>query len=213
MSLEQLRESNKRRVVEQALVCFTKNGIENTTIAEVAACAGVNERSVYRYFDSKAELVMRTVYLLWERHSSRIEQEIAQRDIGALRGIDQVRQIMGLYADTYRQDRMMLIFAQEAEMFLYKNGRNREVVNRPPVRYSEFCAPLSRAIRTGLEDGSVRRDIDVEITYYNAYAALLGMMQKMALDAGEGRSDLKRDNERLESFCDMVTVYLRSKEA
>ena len=55
---EELRERNKRQTVERALELFIRQGVEQTTIREIAAAAGLTERSVYRYFESKAAVIL-----------------------------------------------------------------------------------------------------------------------------------------------------------
>ena len=58
MSLDELRIQNIQNVTEKALVCFIKNGITNTKVSEIAKTAGLTERSVYRYFPTKSDIVI-----------------------------------------------------------------------------------------------------------------------------------------------------------
>ena len=50
MSMQEVREQNIALVTQTALACFVENGIEKTTIRDIAQHAGLTERSVYRYF-------------------------------------------------------------------------------------------------------------------------------------------------------------------
>jgi len=47
----------RNRLLDAARRCFERFGIEKTSIADVAAEAGVTRRTVYRYFDSSDELL------------------------------------------------------------------------------------------------------------------------------------------------------------
>lgn len=47
MSMQEVREQNIALVTQTALACFVKNGIEKTTIRDIAQHAGLTERSVY----------------------------------------------------------------------------------------------------------------------------------------------------------------------
>ena len=61
----------------------------------------------------------------------------------------------------------------------------------------------------GIEDGSVRDDVDIEDLYYNTYDSLLGLMQKMAIDEGRyTEEDMRR---RVTGFCRMLADAYRSK--
>jgi len=47
----------RRRLREAALELFYAKGYEGTTAAEIAACAGVTERTFFRYFPDKREVL------------------------------------------------------------------------------------------------------------------------------------------------------------
>ena len=53
MSMQEVREQNIALVTQSALACFVENGIEKTTIRDIAQHAGLTERSVYRYFAAR----------------------------------------------------------------------------------------------------------------------------------------------------------------
>jgi hypothetical protein len=60
---------------------------------------------------------------------------------------------------------------------------------------------LVTAIRTGVKDGSVSAEVDVKELYYNAYDSILGVMQKLALEApGYNELDNKK---RMKDLCDL----------
>lgn len=197
--------TNKNKVVLQALRAFIEQGVDAASIAGIAAAAGVTERSVYRYFPTKAELVLQTALLFWEET---VKQADAVYDSGAfsgLSGAQQIRAVLRAYADLYFSEPEKLIFVHEAEHYLYKHDMSALNKNKPPAPYHAFRAPLSRAIRRGIEDGSVPDRKDMELLYYNAYDALLGLIQKMSISgpiADESPDAAKR---RIELFCDLLT--------
>jgi AcrR family transcriptional regulator len=59
------REQNKRRtheaLIEAAGRLFQERGYESTTVRDIAAAAGVGERTFFRYFPSKESLVLQQV--------------------------------------------------------------------------------------------------------------------------------------------------------
>ena len=78
MSMQEVREQNIALVTQTALACFVENGIEKTTIRDIAQHAGLTERSVYRYFAGKDELVIAAAYLYWDRAKELAAQSLAK---------------------------------------------------------------------------------------------------------------------------------------
>ena len=76
MSLQEVREQNIALVKQTALACFVENGIDKTTIRDIAHRAGLTERSVYRYFATKDELVVAAAFLYWDRAKAQAAQAL-----------------------------------------------------------------------------------------------------------------------------------------
>src|SRR5262245_56006655 len=52
----------ERSIIEAAVVLLGERGIDGTTTAEIARRAGVTERTLFRYFPSKRDLVKRVLF-------------------------------------------------------------------------------------------------------------------------------------------------------
>ena len=76
MSLEELRESNIQLVTEKALECFVERGIDNTRVSDIAKSAGLTERSVYRYFPTKSDIVIAAALCYWARAKDYIASQM-----------------------------------------------------------------------------------------------------------------------------------------
>ena len=205
MSLEELREQNKRTVIEAALSCFIEQGIEQAKISEIAHRAGLTERSIYRYFATKADLVLAAALLFWDDNQQKIERAHAS-SLSGNNGIAQIFEILCAYAELYFTNREKIIFVQEAEGYLNRNGKSALLDNKPPTPFHTSNAPLANAIRTGIADGSVKTSRNVELLYYNTYDALLGLLQKMAIMQGGSATSGIDARERLTHFCKLLTA-------
>ncbi|MFC3452672.1 TetR/AcrR family transcriptional regulator [Amycolatopsis speibonae] len=63
---ERTRRAIQREIGEAALALFLERGYDNTTIADVAAAVGMSQRSVFRYFRTKEEIVVSKMDLVVE---------------------------------------------------------------------------------------------------------------------------------------------------
>ena len=211
MSLEELREQNIRLVTEKALDCFIKKGINNTRVSDISEAAGLTERSVYRYFAAKSDIVIAASFCYWEQAKAHIAREL-ERHLSAdtgLTGIEQISIILNSYADLLFADPEGIRFSLDAEVALFNAGKSTHVVNRPPERFEEYKGPLALALRRGLADGTVDPKANIRELYYNAYDSILGMMQRLTV--GVPSVNELDAHERLRSMCAMFTREFSAK--
>lgn len=206
------KELNKKRVGECALQCFVEKGIEETTIPEIAEQAGITERTVYRYFGTKENLVIEAALLLWEMVETEVEQKYKESDVNSMSGAKQIELLIKGYADLCFLKKQELIFAYEAESYLNRKGKALLLENKPPLAYEQSVGPLAKAIHKGLEDGTVRKDIDMEILYYNTYDALLGFIQKLIISGRQDEDFAKMAQRRIDAFCEIMVAAYENRE-
>lgn len=53
-----LADARRRQILEAALVCFARRGFHQATMQEICTEAGLSAGAVYRYYASKAELIL-----------------------------------------------------------------------------------------------------------------------------------------------------------
>lgn len=206
MSLEEIREQNKQRVVQAALDVFVRQGIAKTTVADIARAAGLTERSVYRYYKTKLDLVQAAAYLYYDRMTQEANRYAQQMCAPDLPGIEQIRQVLRFYSHMYLEYPAQIRFCADAEVALSTAGLDKEDVNWPPDRFEISDSPLVRAIRKGLADGSVSSRVDVASLYYNAYDSILGVMQKMSYERRGFRQDARA---RMDQLCEVFVAAFR----
>ena len=64
---ERTAQLRTERMLEAAIGLFCEKGIEETSIEDVAKRAQVGPATVYRYFDTKAELAVRSAREYWKK--------------------------------------------------------------------------------------------------------------------------------------------------
>lgn len=203
------KEANRQRVIVCALECFIEKGIEASKVSEIADRAELTERSVFRYFATKVDLVLESLLLFWAQSTELADENRQAQKTDTASGIEQIRFVLQGYADLYFTHRKEMIFVHEAEAYLNRCGKALFMQNKPPAPYADCVGPLSKAIHLGVQDGTVRQDINLENLYYNTFDAMLGLIQKMAI---AGRSDAiyeQQARQRLDDFCELLVNAYR----
>ncbi|MGI5977115.1 MAG: TetR/AcrR family transcriptional regulator [Candidatus Limivicinus sp.] len=209
MSQEQLKERNIRAVTELALDCFIESGIDNTKVSCIARRAGLTERSVFRYFKTKADLVLAASYLYWNRVIEYINGRLTESS-DDLSGLELVRQLLIFYSNLFLEDPKGIRFTLDAELVLNRAGKGQKIKNRPPEPFETSTGPVAKAIKKGLEDGSISRDVDVRELYYDSYDAILGIMQRLSIGGTPSAAELDYKT-RMKHLCDLFVSAFSGK--
>src|SRR5487761_2730238 len=91
------RPDSRGRLQEAALALYSQRGFDRTTAAQIAERAGVTERTFFRHFADKREVLFAGSALLQERIVAGVAD--APKDAGALdavaRGLDAAAGMLG----------------------------------------------------------------------------------------------------------------------
>jgi TetR/AcrR family transcriptional regulator len=85
-STDKIRQKKQRfldreqLIIDTAIILLTKRGIEKVTVAEIAREAGIGKGTVYKHFESKAEIMMR-IMLDYARSTSTTIKEGIQATV------------------------------------------------------------------------------------------------------------------------------------
>ena len=209
MTMEEKRDENIALVTSVALDLFLKKGIDSVTTKDISQKSGLTERSIYRYFPSRVDLILRTSFLLWSRLREDVEALVSDSSYSGLKGIDQIKIMLEYYSSLFIKSPDVVRFILGAEMALKHSGVVVAMKDRPPGSFKSDT-PLARAIRTGLEDGSISKNIDAEQVYYLAYDSILGLMQRHLLGAVYEDS-VEDPKKRMQHLCAMLIAAFEAR--
>jgi AcrR family transcriptional regulator len=136
-------------IIESALACFRRQGLNKTTIVDIARAADVSRSTVYEYFRDKAAIVEACA----EHSSQRFYREMA-RAMGPGDSVEDKLALAAVFVTRARRivEPEMYFDADEVGLLLTKNAA---VLLR---ECGEFLAPYLAAAKL---TGEVRKDLDV----------------------------------------------------
>ena len=204
-----LRTHNKLRVIDEALKCFYKDGIEATNVATIARNAEVTSMSIYRYFGDKENVVLETSKLFAEKLSGYMKV-MAETVKHCSNGLLSVLNYTDAFFDAYENMPAALSLLMDFSLYL---GRRRYLQKRRVGMasfYETLAEPFRESIERGVQDGSVRNDADPKTCAETLINTLLGLLMDVTLQkTSESVNDEALADSR-KRYKDMIEHYLKA---
>jgi AcrR family transcriptional regulator len=197
---EEKKAESRRRILEAARDVFFRDGFMQANLDEVAEKAGVAKGTLYRYFESKAEL-----YVAVLAHNGAIFEEKMRETLDESLSVpEQVRRTARFYFDHYvgNRDYFQIFWAIENQPVI---GDLPQPVVAEVSRLWERCLTIfAGTIERGVQDGSFR-DCDSWEVANLLWTVANGLIQS---DRSSTRRQLRRA--ALDTaFDDAVEIMLR----
>ena len=148
-------EQRRNQILEAAVTCFARKGFERTTMADIAAEAGVSDTLAYRYFSGKDEIIEAAI----REHEGRLSVDEVVEE--SEEGLDDLRSLLDLMltSNVRRFDdrkgieaTMGMYFRMWAEA-LHDDAMRTEVIERWNHHFDVAEGLVSRAQERGQLSG------------------------------------------------------------
>lgn len=171
------RERQRRRILVAAQELFDVRGIDRVTLADIISAAGIRASTLYEYFSNKDEIVWALVEEAMVQASGEIHASTEGAAGSALAKITALLQAFG--GELAKHPARVRFMAQFDAMYAldWPVERLLAVEDRIfPDRFAEFAA----LIRDGIADGSLRSDLDPDLTMHSIVNAVIGTQRRLA---------------------------------
>jgi AcrR family transcriptional regulator len=184
---EREKEQRRSMIIDAAERVIFANRIDTSTMDQIADEAELSKGTLYLYFKSKIDLYL----AIQERGMGILSDKFARVLAEKRKGIDLLQRFGEVYFD----------YANEypnyfgAEMYCRSQEFVEEVLRSDQFQATrekrvELVEYLLRAIHIGIQDGSIRRDVNPAALSLMLYASINGMIQVYQLRKNAGKSDL-----------------------
>lgn len=171
-----LAQRRRQQIIESAYAVFVARGYEATTIADVAAHAGIGQGTVYRYFASKREILDHVVDFGITKFVDMVQpRAVLKRPTSAEELIAELRSAIGRWYEMLDEEpdfvRLLLVEASAIDKELSERLLGLELL------VSTFVA---HELRLGMAAGWIRADLDVDVTAHIVLTlGVPGVLQEM----------------------------------
>lgn len=186
---KQQMEQRTQQILHAALELFCEKGIGDTSVEEIAKAADVGPATIYRYFETKAELAISAGIAYWRRMAGKYTGVLAREEYEEMSGSRQMQCIFQIFERIFEEEFLFLKFLQEFDIFVRRYHISKERL----AEYEECILNLkpyvTDALEKGLQDGSLDFPYTVDEVYFSVTHTLLSLMQKLSYNGSILSSD------------------------
>ena len=156
------------RLQQAAMDLFVERGYDKTTVADIARRANLTERTFFRYFADKREVLFARSHLLQEFVSEAVESSQSE---------DPLESVVGAFESAAAD-----FFDKRAEF----SRRRRDIINASPELHERELNKLVR-MTAGIASSLVKRGVDADRARMAAEAGML--VFRVAFDRWAGSTE------------------------
>lgn len=164
------KEQRKTEIIEAAERLFFSRSYEDVSMEDIAREVELNKATIYLYFKNKealfATIVLRGVRLLEEKY-----KECMERDVPGIVKVILMGQAYYRYSQEY-PDYLRMIHYYGSERFSGENPCTAEIGKG----YGTCRLILRDAIREGIDDGTIRADLDPFLASMYLMTSFMGIL-------------------------------------
>ena len=170
------RERQRLRILTAAEKLFDERGIDRVTMADITSASGLRASTIYQYFSNKDDIV-------WAILSELLVEGIAHAKEsmeGATTGLSKIAGLLEFFAGELSKNPAKVRFMAQFDAMYARHW--------PAERFLKLQAQLNpqgfrnfrKLIREGISDGSLRRDLDPDLTMHAVVNAAIGAQRRLA---------------------------------
>lgn len=180
---DELRNARIERIMLSAFSLFSHSGIDAIAMTDIAKNAEIGVASLYRYFETKDEIAIRTAMWAWENHKKVILPLLEDSGFYEKNGIRQLEEILELFIKLYQNepDFFRYIYFFDAYVVCQKIDAERLIPYQKIIESVQKI--IAEAIHKGIKDGSISagyRNSEKEL-YYSIMHTIFAASQKLSL--------------------------------
>jgi AcrR family transcriptional regulator len=171
------RERQRRRILAAAEKLFDVHGIDRVTMADVVIVAGIRASTMYKYFANKNEVVWTLVEQVMVQSAQGVRAAIEGASGNGLAKIAALFEAFEF--ELVHHPARVRFMAQFDAMYARDWSVERLLAVEDKIIPGRF-EPLAVLVRAGISDGSLRLDLNPDLTMHAVMNALVGAQRRLA---------------------------------
>ncbi len=208
---ESMKMRRIRRAVEISAEMFLKDGFDSVKMSDIADESGVGVATLYRYFGTKTGIVIAAMTYLWNKLNEMFSGVFESSVFLAQSGLKQVKDLMRMYIVLFEAHKDFMRLLGEFDLMIIKEDIPREMLAEYEKSIFNFYDIYAAACKTGIADGTIRRDVDLQLFYLSYGHALMELTKKLIKGEVLPSDNFAEGSKELQMLVDTAVEYLRTK--
>jgi AcrR family transcriptional regulator len=170
-------EVRQQQIIEAAQKIIFKHGSEHLTVKRIADMVGISEAAIYRHFKSKKSILSFLLTYIENILLNDIAEGTKATELVTLDTIDKIILRHFSMIDL----RKGLSFQVIAEIV---SLGDRKLNKKAAQTIDNYISSLVELLSTGVKDGAIRKDIDLEASATLLFTLIHGLVNMWALNDG-----------------------------
>ena len=149
-------EETRKRLLQAAAALFARNGLQGTTLGEIAGAAGLTAPAIYNHFSSKDDLFIAAACGMFEEIAAAIEETV---DVPG-GWLARVTAVLDMIHELYRDDMVLQRLGMSA---LVECARDSDRFAAVRTARERIDAPFQRIARDAVAAGELPASTDAEV--------------------------------------------------
>lgn len=181
MVRERKKEITRRTIMEEGFKLYAERGIELVTLPEIADASIVGRATIFRYFNSKLELVIAIATWKWEEYIKEYDEMIDEKDIQKMTGAEYLKLFLDSFLDLYRNHSDILRFNYNFNSFV-RNEKDAPAHMQPYINVvNELKKAFHEMYERGKQDGTLNTEISEEEMFSSSFHIMLAAVTRYAI--------------------------------
>lgn len=170
------RGRQRRRILEAAQHLFDQRGIDRTTMAEVIAASALRPSTIYQYFFNKDDIVWAILGEVLEANAARVQRLLDS----APNGLAKITALLQYMADELSQNQGEIRFLAQFDAMYARDWPVERLLTLEGQINTQGFKVFRKLIREGIDDGSLRPDLDPSLTLHAVMNAVIAAQRRLA---------------------------------
>ncbi len=198
--------ARRELMLSEGFRLFSEKGIESVSMQEVANACGIGIATLYRYYNTKLDLVLAIGTRQWEQYFAEANQRRTAKHPETLTAAQRLDFYLSFYIDMYKEHKALLRFNQNFNNYVRNEGATKEQLAPYTAAIGEMRVPFHELYEQGKSDGTIRTDISED----RLFAATSHIMLAVAVRYAQGLVYLAQNEaDRTEEFDLLKRMILR----